>query len=42
MVRASRAGVPVCEIAHVSGVAGGVLGSEAVTTKEPDDPEVTV
>ena len=42
MVRANRAGVPVCEIAKVSGVPGGLLGSDAVTAKDPANPEVMV
>ena len=42
MARFNRAGVPVCEIAKVSGVAGGELGSDAVTAKDPAAPEVIV
>lgn len=41
ITRLSRAGVPVWLTDHVSGTAGGTLGSEAVTAKLPPDPEST-
>ena len=41
ITRLSRAGAPAWLMVQVSGVAGGTLGSEAVTVNVPGCPEIT-